>query len=271
MLKTRIRTGVGIGLGVVLVLLFSHIKWFLKLVVLALSLVSLWELYRATGAASCKALLVVSGVFTLVLSVWETPHFYGMVGCAFALALLLFAWLMGKVTSKDTVSPGISAVLAGAIVIFYHTMLPLREEPQGFYLLALAILLCNVCDTAAYFVGRKFGHRKIAPVISPNKTLAGCLGGILVPAVVFPALAILLEKAGVLAVSYGKLAIYLISAACVSELGDLGFSAVKRIVGVKDYGTALPGHGGFLDRFDSLLLVLPYTYLFVQVAGSFFL
>ncbi len=269
MLKTRIRTGAGIFLGLFVLLAFSDVAWFLKLAVATLSLVSVFELYRATGAGKNQRFLTISCICALLLSVWDVPHYDILVGGCFVVALFLFAWLMGEIGSASSIGNGTSAVLATIIVIFYHAMLPLRAMDGGLSLLALAILVCNVCDIAAYLIGCKFGHKKIAPTISPNKTLAGSIGGIITTVVVFSLIACILDATEVLTISYGKLTLYLISASIVSEFGDLSFSAIKRITDIKDYGKILPGHGGFLDRFDSLLLVLPYTYLFVQIAGSF--
>lgn len=269
MLKTRIRTGAGICLGIFLTLLFSNITWFLKTVVIGLSLISVYELYHATGVSGNRIFLTISDIAAVALSVWDIPHYPIIAGCCFAVAILLFIQLMQTIGSAHTIGAATSALLAAIIVIFYNAMVPIRSMNRGVYLLALAILLCNVCDIAAYFIGHRYGHKKIAPVVSPNKTLAGSIGGICATVVVFLLLAVILGATDVLTVSYGKLIVYLLSASAISEFGDLAFSAIKRIVAIKDYGKILPGHGGFLDRFDSLLLVLPYTYLFVCIAGPF--
>lgn len=143
----------------------------------------------------------------------------------------------------------------------------IRSGKFGFYILALSLLICNVDDIAAYFVGRSCGKHKLAPVISPNKTVEGSIGGVACSVAFFLLLGFILDKAGVFSVYYGKLAIYLILASLIGQFGDLAMSSVKRIMGIKDYGTLLPGHGGILDRFDSLLFVLPFTYLFCLWQG----
>lgn len=269
MLMTRIRTGAGIILGTILVLLFSGETWFLKCVMAALSLMAIFELYRATGAGKNRVLLVLTWVGAGVICFVDIPGF-GYVVVAFALvALGVFGFYMANTRTRDSIGSVMSLVLAAIITVFYSTMSSIRAQEGGVYLLGLAMLLCNVCDAAAYLVGRCFGKRKLAPRISPNKTVEGSIGGVVMTGVVFLLTAFFMERAGVIAVNYGALAGYLLLASVVSQLGDLSLSAVKRIVGVKDYGKLLPGHGGILDRFDSLLLVLPFTYLYALMVGSF--
>lgn len=131
----------------------------------------------------------------------------------------------------------------------------LREVPDGLLWVALALGITWSTDTGAYFVGRSLGGRPLAPRISPKKTVSGSLGGLIAGSLfsaVFAswALAMPLGKAGVLG---------LVGAAC-AQAGDLAESAFKRAMGAKDSGRLLPGHGGVLDRFDSLMLVAPLVY-----------
>lgn len=271
MLKTRIRTGVGIAAMIVLVLAFSHVQWFLKLITIGLSVASIVELYHATGTSNNKALSLISYIGAALLCLWNIPHYELLVGVLFTGAVVLFIWLMANIHSHHSLGTLFSVLTAVMITVFYNCLGFIRSLNEGLYLLTLAVLLCSLCDVSAYFVGRKLGHKKMAPAISPNKTIAGSLGGVLATFVVFMLVTFGLDVTGVLSVHYGKLAFYLISASFVAQFGDLSFSAIKRIVGIKDYGQSLPGHGGFLDRFDSTLFVLPYTCLFVYAVGPFFL
>lgn len=268
MLMTRIRTGAGIVLGTILVLLFSGNPWFLKCVITGLSWTAVFELYRATGAKENWALLLTTWAAAVIVSFAEIPCFGLVVGCAAGIAVCVFGFYMANTGSGTKIGMGMSAVLAAVIVVFFKTLAAIRTLEGGVYLMGLAMLLCNVCDAAAYLVGRCFGKRKLAPRISPNKTVEGSIGGLVMTEVIFLLAAFFMERSGVICVNFGTLAVYLLLASLVSQLGDLSFSAVKRIVGVKDYGKLLPGHGGILDRFDSLLFVLPFTFLFVLVAGS---
>ena len=130
----------------------------------------------------------------------------------------------------------------------------------------LVFAACWICDTFAYFVGRAIGKHKLIEKISPKKTVEGSIGG-----VVFATLAFLLyglivslivgSKAEGPKPDYLVLAILGFSLSIVSQFGDLIFSLIKREHGVKDYGFILPGHGGILDRFDSILAVSPVLYI----------
>ena len=118
-------------------------------------------------------------------------------------------------------------------------------------------------DTGAYLVGRKIGKHKLAPALSPHKSIEGSIGGMLSAAIL----------CGLYCWLSGKLDLKLIPAFCLigaigsifGQLGDLAASSIKRYTGIKDYGNIMPGHGGVLDRFDSVLFTLPIIYIFVKI------
>ncbi|MNI15546.1 Phosphatidate cytidylyltransferase [compost metagenome] len=112
-------------------------------------------------------------------------------------------------------------------------------------------------DAGAYFTGRRFGKNKLWPVISPNKTIEGAIGGIVLAIVVSIIFALLSE--GLLGI--GRAVLLGISAAIVGQMGDLIQSAYKRVYGIKDSGKLLPGHGGILDRCDSWITVFPFVHI----------
>jgi phosphatidate cytidylyltransferase len=143
-------------------------------------------------------------------------------------------------------------------------VLLLRETPDpglGLWTLSLPLVASFATDIGAYFAGRFFGRHKLAPAISPGKTLEGSLGGIL-----FSFLALLVYTSLVREVfPFGLLELWLFSLllSLAAQLGDLVESMLKRFAGVKDSGRFLPGHGGLLDRIDSLLFTFPLTYFLV--------
>jgi phosphatidate cytidylyltransferase len=143
-------------------------------------------------------------------------------------------------------------------------VLLLRETPDpglGLWTLSLPLVASFATDIGAYFAGRFFGRHKLAPEISPGKTLEGSMGGIL-----FSFLALLAYTALVREVfPFGLLELWLFSLllSLAAQLGDLAESMLKRFAGVKDSGRFLPGHGGLLDRIDSLLFTFPLTYFLV--------
>jgi phosphatidate cytidylyltransferase len=121
----------------------------------------------------------------------------------------------------------------------------------------LVLIATWLTDSGAYFVGKKFGKKSMAPIISPNKTIAGAVGGILTTALFIIAAAYFLEILNIYYIVFA----FLFPA--VAIMGDLFESCIKRNFNVKDTGTIIPGHGGILDRFDSFIFTAPFTYYFI--------
>lgn len=173
------------------------------------------------------------------------------------LPLSMAFWIFSK-SSVDEWTKLVGGILYTIVpfILFYETAFGNTEEFDGHLLLMVFVLVWST-DTFAYLVGRKLGKHKLAPAISPGKTWEGLAGGIVGSILV----ALLFFKFS----PFYDIWFYILSAIIVSVfgvLGDLFESKLKRLAGVKDSGKMLPGHGGFLDRFDSLLLVAPPFYVF---------
>ena len=128
--------------------------------------------------------------------------------------------------------------------------------PSGTRIVLALVLIIAACDISAYFVGRHLGGPKLAPSISPNKTISGAVGG------VFGGVILAVGCANLLGMTIIEAVIGGICVSVLAQMGDLLESSLKRIVGVKDSGSIIPGHGGALDRFDGYLLTLPAAYLY---------
>lgn len=139
------------------------------------------------------------------------------------------------------------------------------QNDLGKYYILVAFVIAFTTDSGAYFVGRALGKHKLAPVISPNKTVEGAIGGLLCGVLFMGLYGLILSKAFQFDVIYWYGAVYGVLGAGASMLGDLGFSAIKRQIGIKDYGDLIPGHGGILDRFDSMMLVAPLVELLLRM------
>jgi phosphatidate cytidylyltransferase len=124
----------------------------------------------------------------------------------------------------------------------------------GAWAVLFVFLTTWACDTGAFFVGRTFGRHKLAPQLSPGKTREGAIGGLLAALVVGSVLGNVLHLGSPLSLLLG------VVSGVLGQVGDLVASAIKRELGLKDFGALLPGHGGILDRFDSLLLTAPAIY-----------
>ena len=136
------------------------------------------------------------------------------------------------------------------------------EDVGKFYVL-LVFVLTMVPDSGAYFAGKAFGKHKLCPVISPNKTVEGAIGGVLATVIFMVIYALVMQFVFHFKINYVLVVLYGILGAGASILGDLTFSVIKRQAQIKDYGTLLPGHGGILDRFDSTSVVGPLVEVLV--------
>ena len=136
----------------------------------------------------------------------------------------------------------------------------------GRYFILIPIICAFFTDAGAYFSGFLFGKRKAFPHISPKKTVAGCVGGLITGALMLVLFGTIINFATQYHANVIMLAIIGIVGAAFTQLGDLAFSLIKREYNVKDFGKLIPGHGGMLDRFDSLFFVAPVIYLMITSA-----
>lgn len=153
-----------------------------------------------------------------------------------------------------------------AIITSYQRFSPLKQgQDNPVYEMLLVMAIVWVSDSAAYFVGRRFGTHKVTPHISPNKSMEGFLAAVIVPAILTPLLGgYLVPSKG-----WGFLLIAGVTLSIVGTIGDLFESMLKRGAGIKDTSNLLPGHGGVLDRLDSLLFAFPAYYLLSEAMAQF--
>ncbi|WP_034550262.1 phosphatidate cytidylyltransferase [Carnobacterium funditum] len=228
-----------------------------------LSLIALFELFRMKG----HSLLSVEGLIaSIALLLILIPSKQGILGTLYSANMLFYICvlllLVSTVFSKNKFNFDDAAMaILGSIYIGFGFKYFLLIRFEGLGLLLLALFIVWATDIGAYLVGRKFGKNKLAPHISPNKTIEGSLGG------VFSALVVATIYFFVfpLDFSFGMTVILAILISVSGQLGDLVESALKRHYQVKDSGKILPGHGGILDRFDSILFAMPVLYLLTLV------
>ncbi|HEX7240859.1 MAG TPA: phosphatidate cytidylyltransferase [Longimicrobiaceae bacterium] len=164
------------------------------------------------------------------------------------------------------------AVYTGGLLsyaLFLRHLPPVADPLHGTALVLAPLLLTWASDTFAYFVGRAFGRRKLIPRVSPGKTVEGSLGALLGTMAVAAAYSLVLARFPAYRMELWEAVLFGALVSVAAQVGDLAESLLKRDAGVKDSGTLLPGHGGALDRFDSLLFTLPLAYLFFRfVVGA---
>ena len=170
---------------------------------------------------------------------------------------------------KYNIADAAITIFGGFYVMFFISyFVKIRDLDGGVYLFFLALVGAVATDTFAYFIGKAIGKKKLIEAISPHKTVAGSVGGFVGNILVLTIYGIVLWYTG----AYRGLPIYhyaIIGAVTgvVSQIGDLAASAIKRYVGIKDFGKIIPGHGGILDRIDSYLFAIPVVYYYLLFCG----
>ncbi len=270
-MKQRIISGV-IGAVLVIIALFARETFLLNLVIGAALVLAMVESQHTTGLVKNNKFMILNCIFAFISAFF--PLFGFMPTGLLITAIYIFAVVLLILSSPKTmglyqtfygigitilVSFGLSSVLY--INNLYKTRDYMYVSSDCLFLILFVLGGAWFSDIGAYFIGSKYGKHKIAPIISPKKSLEGVFGGILSTIVcvlliaVFWNIAILDENSYI---QYGWL--ILLSAICplVGLVGDLFFSYIKRTVDLKDYGKIMPGHGGILDRVDSVIFVAPF-------------
>ncbi len=180
--------------------------------------------------------------------------------------LSLTVLLYKKVVFKDA-----AVALFGAVYIFtlFKYVYMVRLEGFGKFLVFAIFIGAFITDTGAYFAGSFFGKHKLCPEISPKKTVEGSVGGVIATVLAFFVYGFIGIKIYGLQINYVNLVVTALLLSIISQIGDLSASVIKREIGIKDYGNIMPGHGGALDRFDSILFVAPVFYYLNQYLPIF--
>ena len=257
-MKKRI-IAAAVALPVFLVILLALPKIATAILFAAVCAVAAWELLCTTGLMRHLRLFIYSAVMAAAISIW------GYLGCPHGLAILLlllyFTALAVELLAAHTAlrfSKVCISAFAGLVVpLFLTAMVRLQMMDNGRFLVLVPCVIAFTADSGAYFIGRAFGNHKLAPVISPKKTVEGTIGGAACAVLGMIIYGLVLRFAFGFTVNFLYAAIYGLLGAAGSILGDLFFSCIKRQVKIKDYGNILPGHGGVLDRFDSMSVVAP--------------
>lgn len=262
MFKTRLISGIILVAAALAFLLAGG--WVLLAASCVVSLIGMYELYRVckieqTVLAAAGYLAAV--IFYLDLHVSWIPETMTFV-LAF-LTVLLSVYVLAYPKYH------IAQVMAAFFGVFYVAVMlsgiyQIRVMEKGACLVWLVFLCSWGCDTCAYCIGVRFGRHKMSPVLSPKKSMEGAAGG-LAGAFLLTALYCMAFRAqmGITAAKVWVLAAAAAAGSIISMIGDLAASAVKRNYGIKDYGDLIPGHGGILDRFDSVIFAAPAVYYLV--------
>ena len=250
--------------------------WILATALGVIAALGAWELYRMAREAGHEPMENAGIVLAASIPVMVHATYLGVFRVTVTVAALLFlALTAGVIWARGTqrkplvsLAITVTGVIYPALVTY---MYPIRyhdyaiDARAGTFLLMLPIALTWATDTGAYFVGRSMGKHKLIPTVSPAKTVEGAVGGVAIAVLAAWLYVIfLLRPFAHLTMLPVGLTVFAIIVSCVGQTGDLAESLFKRDAGVKDSSRLLPGHGGILDRFDSLLFVLPVAYLLLS-------
>ncbi|MDD2558749.1 MAG: phosphatidate cytidylyltransferase [Desulfuromonadaceae bacterium] len=262
MLRDRIVTALVALPLVVFLTLFAGTGIFFTVAVgvVVLAVLECLHLFRPQADIEVKLLVVFGGVLLFSVACWS-PDRFG-VACSGVFLLLALFYLL---RFKDIVLV-INDCAAVLLIWIYIPMLLsymvlLHALPEGHKLVFLVFLMTMLCDSCAYFVGTRWGKHRLYPAVSPKKSVEGAVGGVggAVLAVVGSMWLFMPELSLVVGVGLGVLV------GIFAQIGDLFESLLKRSAQIKDSGHLFPGHGGMLDRLDSLLFSFPVAYLYFQL------
>lgn len=264
-MKTRVLVAV-VLVPVLFLVLFGLPPVCLTVMVSLLSMVGVHEVLWSTGCVKHLGISGVSVALAGMIPLWvqydgrPLPALFGL----FLYVLTLFLIAMVSQYRVTLEKMGSAFFVSVMIPFFLSSFLRIRGMTDGIYLILLPFVAAFCSDAFALFAGLLFGKHKLAPALSPKKTVEGAVGGLLGGALCCVIYGLVLSQFFQKTPIYWLLAIYGILGSMVSQIGDLSFSYIKREYGLKDYGNVFPGHGGVLDRFDSVIFCTPLVELLLH-------
>lgn len=264
-MKTRLLAA-AVLVPILFLLVLVAPKGMAALVYSLLMAIAAYELLYRTGLVRHNRLVLYSAIAAFAVTMWG---YYGSVQAYLMLGLLAFCLLLFAEMMMDHVKVRFEMLgmcfVAGFVVPFLlGSVIRILGMSIGRYVALVPFFVACINDAGAYFVGLKFGRHKLAPVVSPNKSIEGALGGIAVSTVSMLLYALFLDIFfPQFQINYGYALLYGFCGSLAGIFGDLCFSVIKRQTGIKDYGNLIPGHGGVLDRLDSMMTVAPLMEAFL--------
>ncbi|MBR1930449.1 MAG: phosphatidate cytidylyltransferase [Lachnospiraceae bacterium] len=245
----------------------------LALTLLVISLIAYKELTKALLCATKEqklnglelvGMLGIVGYYAAMYFGTDSTYLFMSIVAVFMAEMFLYVILFPKFQASQVVSSVFAFLYAPVMLSFVY--LTREVSDVGFYTVWLILISSWGCDTCAYAVGKLIGKKKIFPVLSPHKSLEGCIGGVAGAALIgaiygYFVLRQMLPDQPVVPI----MAFICAAGAVMSMVGDLAASAIKRNNHIKDYGKLIPGHGGIMDRFDSMIVTAPMVYFLTML------
>lgn len=267
MTKRLISATIGILLVIMVVIFDDSMPFILNYILAAICGMAVFEIFSAMRIEKKYIMVVPSVIFSMIMPL------FGM-GMTWITAWYVFTVIMFSIMIFKLETFALKDILAVQSMVMLITMslsmlIRLRDEyvVNGSFYVMLTLTIPWLTDSGAFFIGKMKGRRKLCPSISPNKTVEGAIGGV-ITSVIGGLLVAVLFKYFILEESvkmeYLNIIMLALSGGILAIIGDLCFSLIKRSCNVKDFGNTMPGHGGVLDRFDSVIFVAPYVYIYTM-------
>lgn len=257
-MKTRILVAV-VGIPLLLLVLLVMPTIATGILVAGMSVLAVYELLYVTGLVKDIRLIAISGLMALCVCLWscgQREWGAAILGLwlYFAAMAVMMLFFRGKLPFETV---GICAYAGVVVPLLLSALTRILTMDYGRFYILVPFIVAFGSDSAAYFVGSAIGRHKMAPSISPKKSWEGAVGGFLGGILGMFLYGLILDLGFQFTVSYGICVLIGAMGSVTCILGDLAFSVIKRQAGIKDFGSLLPGHGGILDRFDSMVFVAP--------------
>ncbi|MDR1364372.1 MAG: phosphatidate cytidylyltransferase [Oscillospiraceae bacterium] len=262
-----------------LMILSSYYTWVLNISVAIITILAVAEILLLNGELKFSALSVVSLLFAPIKAILGNGAIWKLAMYSYILASLIFI-MKQFITNRHSEKCERKSIgkTCFAFILIYITMFALSEiikirnfgNSKGIFYVCLAIGIAWTCDVGAYFGGMIFGKNKLCPDVSPHKTVEGAIGGTIFSFLFAILFGVIFEHFfNYREINYFSLSFMAILGAPIAIFGDLCFSLIKRSANIKDFGDIIPGHGGILDRFDSIIFTIPYVYLYLRFIPIF--
>lgn len=249
--KRTISGAIGI---ILLFLVILKGGFYLNISILLLSLLGLREIYNAFKNIEINPVFYIGYLTTFLIFL---SFYYTSLSMSLIISFTIIISLIHFIMSKRRTVVDISLTIFGIIYIpFLLSHLKLLDGTKYIW---LVFIIAFGTDTFAYIFGNLFGKHKLAPVLSPNKTIEGSIGGIVGSLILTLVFSLYMN----IEIRFSLIVMSIIVSIC-SQLGDLAASKIKRWTKIKDYGFIMPGHGGVLDRFDSVIFTTPLVYYYIK-------
>lgn len=266
MAKRLISTG--IGLIILCLIMFSNSIMIFNLALTIIALIGISEFYNAFKNKNVRPVAILGYIVTLGL--FFVNNNYDQIKTFLILILpIMILILFSKIVfsnGKTNIQDIMITIFGIVYVSFFLMFMTLTRQMEfGEYYIWYILFGAWITDSAAYLIGSKFGKHKFSK-ISPNKSIEGAISGIIATAIIYGIYTYFLNSVGI-TLNCAEMVLIGAIVSVISQIGDLSASSIKRYCDIKDFGKIMPGHGGILDRFDSIIMISPFIYMFLQFLG----